>query len=85
MRIIRLAHFKRDYKKLPPRIQKKLDEQLMFFVRDTGHPSLRARKVEGYSGCWEARITREYRFTFSRVKDSLVLRRSGTHDILKNP
>ena len=85
MKVIRLAHFKRDYKKLSPRIQKKLDEQLAIFVRDPGYPSLRVRKVEGYPGCWEARITREFRFTFSWVKDSLVLRRSGTHAILRNP
>ena len=85
MKVIRLAHFKRDYKKLPPRIQKKLDEQLEIFIRDPGYPSLRVRKVEGSPDCWEARITREYRFTFSWAKDFLVLRRSGTHDILKAP
>ena len=85
MKVIRLAHFKRDYKKLPPRIRKKLDEHLTIFVQDPGYPSLRVRKVEGYPNCWEARITREYRFTFSWVEDSLVLRRAGTHAILKNP
>jgi mRNA-degrading endonuclease RelE of RelBE toxin-antitoxin system len=82
MKIIRLACFKRDYKKLPSRIQAKLDEQLTMLIQDAGHPSLRVKKMEGHPNCWEGRITREYRFTFMWDKDSLVLRRAGTHDIL---
>ncbi|PIV64678.1 MAG: hypothetical protein COZ37_00790 [bacterium (Candidatus Ratteibacteria) CG_4_10_14_3_um_filter_41_18] len=85
MEVIRLNSFKRDYKKLPLVIQKKLDKQLQLFIQNPGHPSLRVRKIERDPRCWEARISREYRFTFEWVKDILLLRRAGTHDILKNP
>ena len=85
MRIIRLECFKRDYKKLPSHIWEKLDKQLKILIRDTGHPSLGVRKIEGHPGCWEARVSRAYRFTFSWVKDAVALRRVGTHDVLKNP
>jgi len=34
---------------------------------------------------WEGRITKSYRFTYQIEGDTYVLRRVGTHDILKNP
>ena len=85
MEIIRLNSFKRDYKKLPLPIQERLDKQLQLFIRNPGHPSLRVRKIEREPRCWEGRISREYRFTFEWVKSTCILRRTGTHDILKNP
>ena len=85
MEIIRLNSFKRDYKKLPLRIQKKIDEQLRILVENPGYPSLRVKKIEGHANCWEARISREYRFTFGWVKATLILRRAGTHNVFKNP
>ncbi len=85
MEIIRLNSFKRDYKKLPLLIQKKLDKKLQLFIRNPGHPSLQVKKMERDSRRWEARISREYRFTFEWVKNTCILRRVGTHNILKNP
>ncbi len=41
--------------------------------------------MEGWSNLWEGRITRNYRFTFTRESDTYTLRRIGPHDILKNP
>jgi len=85
MKIIRLNSFKRDYKKLPDYIQKKVDEQLRVLVKNPGHPSLRVKKIEGHPVCWEARISREYRLTFNWSESILVLRRVGTHKVFKNP
>jgi hypothetical protein len=34
---------------------------------------------------WEGRITQGYRFTFQIVGDIYLLRRIGTHDILRRP
>lgn len=33
---------------------------------------------------WEGRITKSYRFTYHTEGDTYILRRVGTHDILKN-
>ena len=85
MEAIRLNSFKRDYKKLPTHIRKKLDEQLQLLLQNPGHPSFRVKKIEGALNCWEARISREYRFTFKWIKATCILRRAGTHDVLKNP
>jgi len=34
---------------------------------------------------WEGRITQSYRFTYHTEGNAYILRRVGTHDILKNP
>jgi len=49
------------------------------------HPSLRTKKMEGYPSVWEVRITGGYRLTFRIEGDIYLLRRVGTHDILKRP
>ena len=85
MEIIRVNSFKRDYKKLPLVIQKKLDKQLQLFIQNPGHPSLRVKKIERDNRRWEGRISQEYRFTFEWIKDTCILRRTGAHNILKNP
>ena len=85
MNVIRLNCFKRDYQKLPLSIQRKVDEQLRILVENPGYPSLRVKKIDGHPNCWEARISQEYRLTFTWVKNTLILRRVGTHDVLKKP
>ena len=85
MRIIRLKSFKKDYKKLPKHIQERTNKQLSFLLTSPGHPSLRVKKIRGYPGIWELRVTREYRMTFQIQKDSFVLRRIGTHKVLRKP
>jgi len=74
--------FKRDYGELPAKIQQALDKALKLLMSNARHPSLRARKLPG-TEIWYARITRDYRFTFQHAGDSVILRRTGTHDILK--
>jgi len=77
--------FKKDYKNLPLEIQKRLDKQLTFLLENFQHPSLRIKKIEGYFYIWEGRISKSYRFTFQIIDDIYLIRRTGTHDILKNP
>jgi hypothetical protein len=43
------------------------------------------KKMEGRQSIWEARITGGYRMTFQINGDTYLLRRAGTHDILKKP
>jgi len=39
--------------------------------------------MQGTSDIWEARVSGAYRMTFQKMGESLVLRRIGSHDVLK--
>jgi len=77
--------FKRAYKVLPKDIQTQVDKQLTALLENPGHPSLHIKKMEGHPSIWEARITAGYRITFQVDGDTYLLRRVGSHDILKRP
>ena len=77
--------FKKDYHNLPESMQKQIDEQIMRLLDSPKHPSLRIKKMEGHQTIWEARITGGYRMTFQINGDTYLLRRVGTHSILKKP
>jgi len=83
MQLILTTHFKRDYKKLPSSIQKRIDEKLKLLVRNLSHPSLRVKRVQKYKGVFEASITRNYRFFFQITTEGYILLRIGKHDILE--
>lgn len=85
MTIIQTARFKKDFAGLPTVIQKRALKQLGLFFENPKHPSLRVKKMQGYPDIWEGRISKGYRFTFSLTQESIILRRIGTHDILKKP
>jgi len=77
--------FKRDYKGLPQNIRDQIDKQIIQLVENPQHPSLNMKKMEGHKSIWEARITKGYRMTFQIDGDSCLLRRVGTHAVLKRP
>ena len=77
--------FARDYIKLPERIQTAMDKQIKLLLSNPKHPSLNIKKMKRFKDIWEARVTGSYRFAFHIEKDTYILRRVGTHDILKNP
>jgi mRNA interferase RelE/StbE len=77
--------FVHDYKNLPPLLCKRADEQLKVLMENPRHPSLGLKKMKGFPDIWEARVTRSYRFTFQIQGKFYLLRRIGTHDILKQP
>lgn len=85
MKLIRTGKFKQGYKKLPQPIKNQTKKQLKLFLANHKHPSLRTKKMSGFSDIWECRITRDYRFTFQIAGDTYILRRIGKHDILKTP
>ncbi len=80
-----LSTFKKDYKKIPSAIKDKVDKQLEFLISNPGHPSLNLHPIRGTKGIWEGYVDYHYRFTFETEEDYYVLRRVGTHDIIKNP
>ncbi len=85
MTIRRTDIFLRQYRYLPPYIQKKADRQLVRLLSDLRHPGLYAKKMAGHDDIWEARIDIHHRFTFQIVGDIVILRRIGPHDILRTP
>ncbi len=85
MRISFTAPFKKDYKKLPANIQEQVDTQIERLLQNPGHPSLYMKKMEGHASVWEIRISKGYRITLQIDADTYLLRRVGTHDILKRP
>ena len=74
--------FKKNYNKLPKKIQKAFDQKLQLFLQDMAHPSLRVKRIQGTKTLWEGSVTMKYRFTFQFPKNTLIFRTIGTHDIL---
>ena len=85
MKVAFTKPFKRDYKGLPENIQEQTDKQIMHLPDNPKHPSLHIKKMEGHESVWEARVTKGYRMTFQIDGDTYLLRRVGTHSILKRP
>jgi len=55
----------------------------LYFLKQTPHPSLRIKRIQGTKNRWEGSVTMKYRFTFEFLKDEVLFRTIGTHDILK--
>ena len=85
MKIYRTERFKKDYQKLPLAIKKAAQKQLAFLLANPEHPSLNIKKMQDPRNIWEGRVTESYRFTFQIRGDTYVLRKIGTHDMLKKP
>jgi len=85
MKLLTTSSFDADYTSLPKSVQQLARKKLELFVANMRHPSLRVKKMEGPRNIWEGRITRNYRFTFQTEGDVCILRRIGTHNILKTP
>jgi len=77
--------FVHDYKNLPPLVRKRTDEQLKTLLENPQHPSLGLKKMKGFPDIWEARVTKNYLLTFQIQGNFYLLRRIGTHDVLKRP
>jgi mRNA interferase RelE/StbE len=85
MLLYRTARFKKDFKRLPNVSQVRVGNVLQRLVADTRHPSLRVKKMEGTPDIWEMRVSDNYRITFQFVEDGILLRRVGTHNMLRTP
>src|SRR5439155_2404530 len=85
VKLARTPRFARDFRSLPPDIQRRAAKQLQLLLDNPRHPSLRIKKMEGSQDIWEGRISKGYRFTFQVRNDTYILRRIGAHDILGAP
>jgi len=77
--------FERLFKRLPKRIRNETYAKLALFLRDPAHPSLRVKRIRGTARIWEMSITMNYRLTFEVDEQRVLLRRIGTHDVLRRP
>ncbi len=77
--------FDQDFAQLPESIKRRAERQLQHPLTNPRHPSLRLKKMEDPRDIWEGRVTRGYRFTFQIVGKTYLLRRIGTHDVLRRP
>ena len=85
MKLYRTKKFEADFHTLPEQIKIRLQKQLALLIQDWRYPSLQVKKMKGWRDIFEARITDGYRFTFQISNDGILLRRTGPHDVLKNP
>jgi mRNA-degrading endonuclease RelE of RelBE toxin-antitoxin system len=77
--------FQRDYEKSPKLVQRQLDRNLEFLLKNSYHPSLGVKKtkgeiMKGYTNVFEGRINKNYRFLFLIEPDCYVLLRCGKHN-----
>jgi len=77
--------FDRYYARLPQHLQERVKKQLALLLENPRHPSLQTQKMAGHSDIWEARVTRDYRFTFKIEGETYRLRHVGTHEIFRHP
>jgi len=80
-----LPKFKRDYNKLTPQSQIKVNHSLLQMERDLKHPSLETKKLKRTNSIWEARASKSLRITFDLKGKLIILRTVGEHKILNRP
>jgi len=85
MRLQPTKTFAKNFRKLPENIKKTVHKHLALLLSSPRHPSLNIKKMQDPRNIWEARISDSYRFTFQIKGDVYILRKVGTHDILKKP
>ena len=86
MPIVRSKRFNAAFSQLPAHIQAKVLKALRLLDADFRHPGLRAKRVRGTKGIYEARIDRGYRMTYQRRGEWLIMRNIGAHDdVLDKP
>jgi len=85
MKLIFTKTFVRGYRKLPQDIQEFVDKQLGLLLSNPKHPSLNMKKMQDPRNIWECRVTMSYRLTLQITGDTYMLRKIGTHDVLRNP
>lgn len=83
--LITTKHFDKAFEKLPGSIQDTAFDKLELLMKDPKHPSLRVKRVKGTSYVWEMSVNMSYRITFQVEEKEIVLRKIGTHAILKKP
>lgn len=75
--------FEKRFAKLPKSIKETTYTKLDLLIANRAHPSLRLEKLS--KDIWVFSVTMNYRVTFQYDNGDILLRKIGTHDILRNP
>lgn len=71
--------FKKQFKKLPLKLQNKFLKQLKYLLQNPYHPSLHTKKQSG-TDKFEARVDYHYRFTYRLENEEIWILTIGPHD-----
>ena len=84
MTIQYLPKFKKQYKKLPSKLQYQFAARLRLFTQDPTAPELRVHPLKGnYSGYWSMNITGDLRALYLKQADTIIIfALIGTHSEL---
>lgn len=84
MTIQYLAVFKKQFKKLPQKLQDQFEERLRLFLEDPVHPQLRVHPLKGkYAGYWSMNISGDLRALYLQKGDEVIIfALIGTHSQL---
>lgn len=85
MQLRRSKRFVKDYAALPEELRERTERTISILLKEPHRPSLKIKKMEGRQNIWELRVSDNYRLTFQVSEDTYILRRVGTHDVLKKP
>ena len=70
MRIELTRRADKEYGKLSAQLQRQVDKQFDFLLKNLRHPSLDAKKYGGTDDIWQGRVNRDYRVYFRIVDDN---------------
>jgi addiction module RelE/StbE family toxin len=74
MTIRRTAKFKKQYKKLPSKIQQQFDERLRLFIVSPTDPRLNVHALKGkYDGYWSMNVSGDLRALYRRAGDTIII------------
>lgn len=74
MTIRYLPKFKKQYKKLPQKLQKQFDERVQLFAVDPTLPMLKVHPLKGeYKGYWSMSISGDIRALYLMTGDTIVI------------
>lgn len=84
MRFRYLPTFKKQFKKLPPKLQDQFEQRVRLFVEDPASDILRIHPLKGkYKGYWSMNVSGNLRALFIRRGDEvIVFALIGTHSQL---
>lgn len=87
MELERTERFKRQYRKLPPEIARKVNAQLLSLEQlEPGSRHHRIKKMKAWPGIWEYRVDDDYRMTLELRGSVALLRNVDSHDAcLRSP
>jgi addiction module RelE/StbE family toxin len=73
--------FLKSFAHLPAPVQEKIKNQIAWLTENPRHPSLQTKPIQGAPGIYEAHVDADYRLTYERdADDILVLRVVGKYE-----